>query len=113
MRLESKKYLYDILQAAGNLEQFRHGKGFADYEADVMLRSAIERQFEIIGEALRRLSKEDASTAARLTEYERIVAFRNILIHGYAEVDDRIVWDILQTKLPTLLQEVQCLLESK
>ena len=62
MRLESKKYLYDILQAAGNLEQFRHGKVFADYEADVMLRSAIERQFEIIGEALRRLSKEDASS---------------------------------------------------
>ena len=63
------------------------------------------------GEALRRLSKEDPTTAARVGEHERITAFRNILIHGYAEVDDRIVRDILQTKLPTLLHEVEALLK--
>ncbi len=112
MRLESKKLLYDVLQAAKNLEQFGSGKSIVDYHTDVLLRSAIERQFEIVGEALRRLSKDDPASAARVHEHQRIIAFRNILIHGYAEVDDRIVWDILQTKLPTLRREVEALLES-
>jgi uncharacterized protein with HEPN domain len=74
MRLESKKYLFDILQAARNLQRFSEGKTLSHYE----------RQFEIIGEALRRLAKEDSATAAEVDEYERIIAFRNILIHGYA-----------------------------
>jgi len=111
MRLESKKYLYDVLQAGRNLRRFAEGKTFSDYQTDTQLRSATERQFEIIGEALRRLSNEDSATAARISEYGRIIAFRNILIHGYAEIDDRIVWDVLQTKLPTLLKDVEALLE--
>jgi uncharacterized protein with HEPN domain len=111
MRLESKKYLFDILQAAKNLDQFSQDKVFADYQADALLRSGIERQIEIIGEALRRLAKEDPETAGRITEHERIISFRNILIHGYAEIDDRIVWDILQSKLPNLLGQVQSLLD--
>lgn len=110
MRLETKKYLYDILQAAKSLEQFTSGKSFIDYQADALLRSATERQFEIIGEALRRLSKDDPACAAQIHEHQRIIAFRNILIHGYADVDDRVVWDVLQTKLPTLLREVEALL---
>jgi uncharacterized protein with HEPN domain len=111
MQPESKKYLFDILQAARSIEGFSQGKDLAGYEADPMLRSAIERQFEIVGEALRRLAKEDAATAAEITDHERIISFRNILVHGYAEVDDRIVWDILQGKLPTLLREVESLLD--
>jgi len=103
MRLESKKYLFDVQQAARRIAEF--------IDADAMLRSAVERQFEIIGEALRRLSKEDAPTAARINEHTRIIAFRNILVHGYADIDDRIVWDLTQSKLPTLLQKVESLLE--
>ena len=111
MRLESKKYLFDILQAANKLRQFSQDKAFPDYEADALLRSAVERQFEIIGEALRRFAKEDPETAGRIAEYERIISFRNILIHGYAEIDDRLVWDILQSKLPNHLEQVHSLLE--
>lgn len=111
MRLESKKYLFDILQAARRITEFTQNKEFSDYVADAMLRAAVERQFEIIGEALRRLSKEDSRTAARVRESARIVAFRNILVHGYAEIDDRIVWDIVQSKLPALLVDVGSLLE--
>ena len=110
MRLESKKYLFDILQAAEKLQEFSQDKAFPDYEADALLRSAVERQFEVIGEALRRLAKDDPETAGRIDEHQRIISFRNILIHGYAEIDDRLVWDILRSKLPKLLEQVESLL---
>ena len=74
------------------MARFTSAKSFADYEADDFLRSAVERQFEIAGEALNQLSRLDAATAATIAELPRIVAFRNVLIHGYASVDNRIVW---------------------
>ena len=111
MQLESKKYLYDVLQAAKHIEQFCQSKTFTEYETDALLRSAVERQFQIIVEALRQLHTDDPTTAAEISEHARIVAFRNILIHGYAQVDDRIVWDVMQAKLPTLRREVEALLE--
>ena len=76
-----------------------------------MLRAAVERQFEIIGEALTRLVRLDERLAGRISEYRRIVDFRNILIHGYADVDDRVVWDVVQTKVPVLRREVEALLK--
>ncbi len=75
-----------------------------------MLRAAVERQFEIIGEALAQLARLDENLVARISEHRRIIAFRNILIHGYADVDDRLVWDVVQTKLPVLRREVEKLL---
>ena len=111
MRPEAKKFLYDIQQAALNLREFCSGKDFAAYSSDAMLRSAVERQFEVIGEALGQLSREDPNTAARIADYEQIISFRNILIHGYAQIDDRIVWDILNSKLPSLVRDVTSLLD--
>ncbi len=113
MQLEAKKYLYDIREAAELLATFTAGKGFADYEADAMLSAVVERQFEIIGEALAQLARLDEALASRISEYPRIIAFRNILIHGYADVDDRLVWDIIETKLPVLRSEVAALLEGR
>jgi uncharacterized protein with HEPN domain len=110
MRPESRKFLYDIFHAADLLSQFTEGKNFADYSQDEMLRSAVERQFEIIGEAISQLSRIDLETASQIDGYQRIIAFRNILIHGYAQVDDRIVWGLLQTRLPELHSEVKMLL---
>jgi Protein of unknown function DUF86 len=57
------------------------------------------------------LAKLDRTVAERITEHSRIIAFRNILIHGYANVDDQLVWDIVQTKLPVLRREVEALLK--
>lgn len=113
MRLESKKYLFDIKQAADLLLRFSQGKTFAEFVADPLLRSAIERQFEIIGEALSQLSKVDPDAAVAISEHRRIIAFRNILIHGYAEIDHRLVWGILEGKLPNLHRQVQALLGSE
>jgi uncharacterized protein with HEPN domain len=111
MRLEARKYLHDIQHAVALLIEFTTGATFADYGRNAMLRAAVERKFEIVGEALAQLSKLDGSLAARISEYRRIIAFRNILIHGYAEVDDRLVWDIVEAKLPVLKQEIDSLLE--
>ena len=111
MRLETRKYLFDIQRAAALLQGFIRGKTFVDYQADAMMRSVVERQFEIIGEAMNKLAGVDEETARRISEYERIIAFRNILIHGYAVVDDRLVWNVAQTNLPILAKEVDALLE--
>lgn len=111
MLVEAKKYFYDIAEAADAIAAFTGSKTLADYKSDSMLRSAVERQFEIAGEALAQLSRLDESLAKRISEYRRIIAFRNILVHGYAQVDDRLVWDIVETKLPALRREVAALLE--
>ena len=100
MRLETKKYLYDVQHAIALLREFTSGKTFADYEREAMLRAAVER-------------KLDESVAACISEYPRIIAFRNMLIHGYTDVDDRLVWEVVETKLPALNHEVEMLLEGK
>ena len=102
MRLEAKKLLEDIRQAAALIGRFVEGRCLAEYSADPLLRSAVERQFEIIGEALNRLARTDPSVAEEITHASRIIAFRNILIHGYDLVDHEVVWDVIETHLPTL-----------
>ena len=57
------------------------------------------------------MARLDEKLASEISEYRRIVAFRNILIHGYAQVDDRLVWDIIETKLPELRGDLAALLE--
>jgi uncharacterized protein with HEPN domain len=111
MQLEAKKYLYDIQQAAEQIAEFTASKRFEDYQGSAILCAAVERQFEIIGEAMARLIRLDETIASKITEYRRLVAFRNILIHGYENVDNRIVWDIVETKLPLLRREVEALLK--
>ncbi|MGH9796330.1 MAG: HepT-like ribonuclease domain-containing protein, partial [Candidatus Acidiferrales bacterium] len=65
------------------------------------------------GEALAQLAKLDVKLAGRISQHRRIIAFRNILIHGYANVDDRLVWDVVETKLPILRREVETLLSEE
>ena len=113
MRLEARKYLFDIRSAADLLAEFLAGKTFADYQRNAMLRAAVERQFEIIGEAVSQLARLDEELAAHITNYRRVIAFRNILIHGYSDVDDALVWDVVETNLPLLRHEVERLLNDE
>jgi uncharacterized protein with HEPN domain len=110
MRLEVKKYLFDIQQAAELVVRFTRGKDFTDYQQEPMLRLAVERALTIIGEALSQLAKIDPDLAAQHQDYQRIIAFRNVLIHAYAEVDDRIVWEVIQQKVPALQEQAGGLL---
>jgi uncharacterized protein with HEPN domain len=100
------KYLFDIAQEAAQLSEFVSGKSLDDYLGDRLLQRGVERQFEIIGEALGQMSKLDPALAKRVSDYQKIISFRNILIHGYADVDDELVWDIVETRLPTLRREI-------
>jgi uncharacterized protein with HEPN domain len=65
--------------------------------------SAVERQFEIIGEAFTGLRRSAPELANAIPDLPRIVAFRNVLIHGYATVDDQLVWGVVEGDLPILL----------
>ncbi len=113
MQREARKYLSDIQQAVMLLAEFTAEKQFSDYEVDAMLRAAVEREFEIIGVALSELANLDKTLVARISEYPRIIAFRNIIAHGYAYVDSTTVWDIVQTKIPVLAREVEALLKEE
>jgi uncharacterized protein with HEPN domain len=107
---ESRKLLFGIQEGAAAIVDFIAGRTLDDYLADRLLRSAVERQFEIIGEALVRLSKIDSRAATRITDLERIIGFRNALIQGYSDINDRTVWEIVRTRLPVLRDEVFSLL---
>lgn len=103
MHPDAIKLLWDAQLAAERVTRFCAGKNFAVYEADDILRSAVERQLEIVGEALNQLARVDAASASLLPDLPRIVAFRNTLIHGYANVDNHIVWGVLETYVPPLI----------
>ncbi|MYC08054.1 MAG: DUF86 domain-containing protein [Chloroflexi bacterium] len=110
MQVEAKCLLFEIQQAAGHIVEFTQGVSFADYQNSALIRSAVERQFEIIGEAVNRLSDIDETLSNRINERRRIIDFRNRLIHGYSVIDNRTVWDVIQSNLPILAREVETLM---
>lgn len=112
MHPRAPKLLEDIRNAADFVKTATEGVVLHQFTQNRMLRQAVERNFEIIGEAMRRLEKDDPDTAARITDYRRIIAFRNVLIHGYDIIDPAIVWSAIEGDLTPLLKDVQALLNS-
>ena len=104
MHARSPKLLEDIRDAAAFIGEVTQNRTLAQYSAARLLRRGVERNFEIIGEAVKRLAQVDPDSAARIAQYPQIIAFRNILIHGYDLVDRALVWSTVQTQLPTLLR---------
>ena len=111
MRPETAKLLWDAREACRLVLEFSAGRTFDDYEESALLPSAVERQLEIVGEALRRLSRQDPETAARIPELESVVGFRNVLAHGYDAVSDRVAWDVVRNDVPELAEVIEELLE--
>jgi uncharacterized protein with HEPN domain len=87
MRRDARYYLWAALKAAEAVQTFVRGKTYEVFLEDDLVRSAVERQLQIIGEALSQLSKVDPQMAGSIVELGRIVAFRNILVHGYAAIE--------------------------
>ena len=110
MRPDIKKYLYDVdVSIASIFEYLGDDKDFAEYLNDKQLRRAVEREIEIIGEALNRALKQDPGL--KIDNARRIVDTRNWVIHGYDKVDDVIIWGIVVNHLPKLQQEIQAYLQ--
>jgi uncharacterized protein with HEPN domain len=110
METDDKKFLFDIAQAVKDVQAFTAELLFDGYAKNRLVKAAVERKFEIMGEALNRLHKITPETAEAVRNYKKIISFRNILIHGYDVVSDPIVWDIIQNSLPELLEDVENLL---
>ena len=104
MQSDARQFLYDIATAATAIREFTHGRTLQDYGEDLMLRSACERQFEIIGEAMTRLRDRHPDVFVSINEGQAIIAFRNRLIHRYESIDAKIVWDVIVRKLAELEQ---------
>ena len=107
------KHLYDIKEAASEIRQFVEGKTFQNYDEDELLQSGVERKFEIIGEALNRIKKDDPNVLENIRESRSIISFRNILIHGYDAVDNKIVRGIIEEDLDNLIEDIDKLIEKK
>ena len=87
---------------------FYYGKNFEDFQENRMLQLAIEREFEIIGEALHRLSRiEEDTLAKKIPEYRKIIDFRNIIAHGYDIIDEAAMWDFAVNHVPKLIDKVE------
>jgi uncharacterized protein with HEPN domain len=104
------KLPWDARQAADRIARITAGRAFEGYLSDEVLRWAVERQFIVIGEALAALRRIEPTVTTSISDLARIIAFRNVLIHGYADVDDRLVWGVIERDLDTLLSSLSRLL---
>lgn len=108
---DARAYLWDIQTAAEAIERFVAGVDAATYANSDVIHSAVERKFEIIGEALGQLLKLDPVLAQRIPDLRDIIAFRNLLIHGYAVIEHTRVLRIVESSLPGLTGCVAILLD--
>ena len=110
MRRDPRVHLLDALDAAQAIQTFGAARTEEDYGHDRLLRSAIDREFEVVGEALNRLRRDDPAVAARIPDLAEIVGFRNVLIHGYDIVDRSAVWKAITVEIPLLVASISGLL---
>ncbi|MGH7133499.1 MAG: HepT-like ribonuclease domain-containing protein [Phycisphaerales bacterium] len=99
-------WLADVRDACNFILSATAGKSYTHYAEDLLLRSAVERQFEIIGEALRRLLNQEPGLSLRIHEAREIIEFRNFLSHAYHLIDHTVVWGIIAKNVPILRDKV-------
>lgn len=107
MDKEIKVWLFDILNSILEIESFVDFEetNFQDYSSDIKTKRAVERNLEIIGEAVNRISKKDENL--EITDKRKIISVRNRIIHGYDQVSDELIWSIITQYLPVLEKEVR------
>ncbi|MFZ0961726.1 MAG: HepT-like ribonuclease domain-containing protein [Terriglobia bacterium] len=99
-------YLWDMLDAARAIQNFVLSRSFEDYKSDRMLRGAVERHIEIIGEAANKLSRGFRAAHSEIP-WQRIIAQRNVLAHEYGEVDDSLVWRVATSRISELIGQIE------
>ncbi len=110
MQPELGKYLYDVSQACEALLGFIQNKKLEDYKSNLLLRSGVERQIMIIGEAMNQAIKTAPELSAEIDNIRQIVNLRNVIVHGYATVENETIWGIIQDDVPKLHEQVKKLL---
>jgi uncharacterized protein with HEPN domain len=110
MNDETKRRLLDAAEACRAIQKFSAGTDYESFVGDELLRAALERKFEILGEALNRADQSDPELADRLPELRRIIGMRNRIIHGYDAVDEEILWDAVEFKAPALSEQISAIL---
>lgn len=108
----SKAHLWDALEACRAVLSFVSGIDVEEFHSNLLVQSAVERQLEILGEALNRLRRTDPETAAVVPDLDRIIGMRNIIVHEYGVVDHAIVWSVVQTRVAPLADRLAEGLES-
>jgi uncharacterized protein with HEPN domain len=110
-----KKWLCDIVQSADEIEGYfeNEKRDFFEYRSNVMLKRAVERNLEIIGEAMNRILTRDSSFEVRITKAKAIIGLRNQVIHAYDSISDESIWSILINHLPILSAEVRAILDAE
>ena len=112
MDTEIKAWLYDVLKAIDEIDSFfiDRPKNFIEFQSDLRTKRAVERNIEIVGEAVNRIIKKDDNF--QLSNSRKIVDNRNRIIHGYDSVSDEMTWSIVIRHLPILKAEVESLLDN-
>lgn len=110
MQPKTPKLLDEIRDAAAFIAEVTRGVTEDDYRRNRLLRQSVERNFEIIGEVIRRLKQHDPAITQRISGHQQIIAFRNTLIHGYDLIS--VVWQVIQRDVPILIAEATLLLSS-
>ncbi len=108
---DPQKYLADMLNSSSFLRQFTAGRTVEDFRSDRGFRAAVERELQIIGEAVLQLNRIAPGCAARISQYREIISFRHVLVHGYDVVHPETVWDVIENKLSVLESEAESLLK--
>lgn len=111
MPRDMRAYLADVIDSCKAIESALAGLDLSAYQSDRLVRSAVEREFIIIGEALSALSRRAPDTFAAISNARRIIDFRNQLTHEYPTIDDAIVWAIADRDVPRLRAQVEALLD--
>lgn len=105
-----QKYLYDIINCSEFVLQLTKDKTVDDYKNDRVFRSALERELQIIGEAMLQLDRMSPETVEKISEHRSIIGFRHVLVHGYDSLDPDTVWNVVEVKIALLLKQAQDLL---
>ena len=106
---EIRELLEDIEKYANEIKEFVSSHTLESYAKDTKTRMAVERCFEIVGEALNRIKKVDFEVLESIRDHRSIISFRNILAHAYDHIEDKIVWGIIQSDIDNLIEDVSSL----
>ncbi len=102
----------DAVSACELIEQFTLGMNEVDYSVDAKTKAAVEREFEIIGEALNRIKTIRYDMLSEIDNWREIIGFRNVIAHGYDIVEDNIVWHSIINDIPLLLKQLTSIIDN-